>query len=408
MKSLLHKIAQGLAVLATGLLPSAALAGNTSTAPKHVFLLDMSYLDAQVNQGYGNNRQVLSLIEPIDRYEPGGGKQGTITAKPAVNYQFLVSQLLFGVTDNLTVAVAAPLVLQTDIDPKLGWIPGVYQPQLGREYSQDDFWQWAKSMGQKKPGRWTGNKNTLADLVVGGRWRLPQPESLKQLGIQTALALQIAFPTGASPDPEELVAAGTTVWDLHNYGDVEGHFAAERPFLDSNGVQRFNIGFDLGYSWLRTRTFDTPTGVKNPLLLTFAPYAGKTYDLNPGDFVHVTGLIEFAPLLGPTFATFVSKGRLDVAQKFPPLLNLQASYTWTYVDQSDWTSQSKVWDWDREKLWRPGDKNTVRLQADMSFLRLGLPLQLYAAYRNQEWIHGKNTRASNVTIAGARLILKFW
>lgn len=388
-------------------LPAMAWAGNTATAPKGVFVLDFSYMDATVNQGYNNSRDVVSLIEPIERYEPGGGKQGTITAKPSVVYNLFVSQLLFGVTDDLTVAIGAPLVRQTDIDPKLGWTPGIYQPQLGRPYSEDDFWQWAKSMGQKKPTRWVGNKNTMADIVLGGRWRLPRNDALKRAGIQSALALQFALPTGTAPDPEELVAAGTTVWDLHNYGDIEAHLSVERPVL-FDGVQRFNAGIDLAYSYLRTRTFDTPTGAKNPLLLTFSPYAGKTYELNPGDFFHVTGLVEFAPLLGPTWATFVSGGKLETAQKFPPLLNFLASYTWTHVDQSDWKSESKVWDWGREKLWRPGDKNTIRLQADVSLLRMGLPVQLYAAYRNQEWINGKNTRASNVAIAGLKLILKFW
>ena len=65
-------------------------------------------------------------------------------------------------------------------------------------------------------------------------------------------------------------------------------------------------------------------------------------------------------------------------------------------------------DWDREKYWQPGDKNILRASVTVSFLRLGVPLQLYASYRTQELIPGRYTRAASVFSAGVRTVFKFW
>ncbi len=384
-----------------------ARAANTVTLPEGTFLVDESWVDAVTTTAFDNNRKPQSLLLPIERYEPGGGLQGTITAKPVVRYRFLVSQLNYGVTDALSVAIGVPLVTSTTIDPRLGWVPGDYQSSLGRSYSETDFWQWAKSMGQDKPQAFDGNHYTLADLVLGARYRLPDFAFLDRLGLRAALGVQVALPTGKPADPEILVASGTAVWDLNNYGDAEAHLLFDRPFVHQ-GVTRLNLGLDAYYAWLRPREMVSPTGSKSPLLLTYAPYIGPTYTLDPGDFAGGTVSVDAVPWVGPAYATFVSGRSLGKARSFPPLLTVSAGFTWLHVGQTTFASDSPMWTWDHEKVFKPGFKTTVRLGADLSLLRLGLPLQLYARMTNQEWVPGQNIRASNTVSLGARVILKFW
>lgn len=392
---------------ATLLLATTTWASNTVTLPKGVFLLDESWASTTTDLRWDDNRNAQPLISGIQRYEPGGGLQGTITAKPHVEYKILVSQLQYGLTDALTVVLGLPIVRESRIQPHLGWTPGVYQPQLGRAYTEQDFWQWAKSMGQPKPGDFVGNINTPADAVVAVRWRVPDAWLPKALGLEMAMTGQFALPTGSSPDPEDLVAGGTRAWDLHDYGDLEVHLALEKPFRWEENT-RLRIGLDVYHSWLLEREFKAPRGDRSPLLLTFAPYVGDTFRLDPGDLTGVTGLVEVMPIVGPTWATWLSGRNRATSAKFPAMLMLWASLTHVAVAQSDWTSQSQWWDWQREKEWLPGDKHTVRLGAELSLLRVGLPLNFYASYRNQEWVPGKNTRASDVTQMGVRLIMKFW
>ncbi len=386
---------------------SAWAASNTTTLPKGVFLLDESWAFSTTDVRWDDNRSAQTLITGIQRYEPGGGLQGTITAKPYVEYKILVSQLQYGLTDALTLALALPLITETRIQPNLGWTPGVYQPQLGRAFTEQDFWQWAKSMGQPKPGDFVGNRNTPADMVVAMRWRVPDAWLPKALGLEMAMTGQFALPTGSTADPEDLVAGGTRVWDLHDYGDAEIHLALEKPFKWQENT-RLRIGLDVYHSWLFEREFTTPRGERSPLLLTYAPYVGDTFKLDPGNLTGVTGLVQVMPFIGPTWATWLSGRNRANSAKFPAMLMLWAGMTHVAVAQSNWTSQSQWWDWQREKEWLPGDKHTVRLGAEISLLRVGVPLNLYANYRNQEWVPGKNTRAANAAQAGVRLIMKFW
>lgn len=400
------RIALALHLIALWLLALPAQAANTTTLPKNVFILDAAWMDATTERAWDDARQPQSLLQGIQRYEPGGGLQGTITAQPKAQFRLLVPQILYGLTDDVTLALGMPVVTSIAIDPRLGWTPGVYQPSLGRPYSEDDFWQWAKSMGQKKPTSYMADA-ALADMVLGLRWRLPPIAFLDRAGVKAAAALQVALPTGKAADPEELVGAGTTLWDLHNYGDVEVHLGFDRP-LTWGGVNRINFGADIYYSWLRAREMVSPTGSKNPLLLTHAPYIGEKWTLDPGDFLGFIGSVELVPLVGPTWSSFISGHKIERARGFPPLLTVSLAHNYVRVGQTRFESASKIWSWDREKIWKPGDKNTVRLGAELSLLRLGLPLQFYAGYRDQEWVPGRNTRAANILSFGARLMLRFW
>jgi hypothetical protein len=392
------------------LVSTAAQAAETTTVPQGTFVIDVGYLHSTINKRWDGRRVGRSLIDDIPRYEPGGGLQGILSAQPNALYQGVLFQLGYGITDWLSFALYMPLIIATTVETNFQWQPGDFQSQLGRQYTEDDFWAWAGSLGQPKPpSKWVGNRSTFADIIVGLRARVPEFWVTKKLGLKAAATLQVALPTGRPADPEEVVAAGTTTFDLHSYGDLELHASWDRPFaVDSYGVPRLNLGGDFFFSWFRPKTFVTPTGVKNPLLSTYAPYVGPTYTVDPGDWVGATLSLEAAPFLGPTFAARVSGGDLEKARSFPPLVSLNVSYSYIATGQGRWYSDSAIWNYDREKMWQPGDKNLFRLGAVVSLLRVGLPLQLYAQYRAQDIIPGRFTRPSNVFNAGVRVILKFW
>ncbi len=388
-----------------------ASAAETTVLPKGAFVLDASYMYSTLDQRWDDDRASQPLLDSIKRYEPGAGWQGTITAKPEATFHILATQLMYGVTDSLTAAVIVPMVLRTNVRTNLGWQTGDYNPQLGRRYSEQDFWAWAESMGQPKPpGEWIGNRGVMADMVLGARYKLPQFSFMKSAGLDSALALQVALPTGNPPDPEELVTVGTTAWELHSYGDVEAHLAVSRPFWKDEELEadRFVLGADVFYAILRPREYDAPRGSRNPLLLNHQPFVGDTYTIDPGNWFGGTLSLDAVPFIGPTWSTFVSGNSLETAKKFPPLLTLTLSYSYIHTNPTDWQSESPLWEWDREKLWLRGDKNALRGMVTFSFLRMGLPLQAYVNYRSQTIIPGRNTRPSNVLAGGIRLLAKFW
>jgi len=392
------------------LLSSAAHATETQMLPKGAWVLDVAYLHSTIDKQWDGKRNAKSLIDDIPRYEPGGGLQGVLSARPHALFQIVLTQILYGVTDWLTLALYLPFVLRTTIDANFRWTPGDYQGQLGRVYSEDDFWAWAASLGQPRPpSTWVGNELTFADILVGARVAIPEFFVTRKLGVKLAGTVVVALPTGHVADPEEVVAAGTTSVDLHAYGDLELHLAWDRPFLvDQYEVPRVNLGGEFYYAWLRQKTLPTATGARNPLLNTYSPYVGTSYTIDPGDWFCSTISLEAAPILGPAYATLVSGGDLVKAHGLPPLVTLNFSYTYTATGQSRWYSDSAIWDYDKEKFWKPGDKNTFRFGGSVSFLRMGVPVQLYAQYRMQDLIGGRFTRASDSIVAGARVVLKFW
>ncbi len=394
------------AAVMIALLSAAAFADETQVLPRGVASLDVQYGRSRLDKRWGDDRAPLPLIDGMVRHEPGGGLQGTVTARPSVELDWLIAQLLYGVTDQLTAGIVVPVVLRSRVETQLGWTEGDYMGHLGRAYSEDDFWQWAESMGQVRPADvWEGNRGALADMLLAARWRFARQGWLERLGLNAAASVLVALPTGRNADPEELVAVGTNGWEIHSYGDVEVHLAAQRALLvDGRGLERLSIGTDLFFAWLRPRLFQTPRGERHPLLLTQQPYVGDTYVIDGGDWLAATILVDAALMAGPTWATRVSGGSLEKARALPPLLALGASYTYLATAQSDWRSDSALCDYERERHWRPGEKNIFRMQLTASLLRLGLPLQLYATWRTQELLAGRNTRPANFLGAGARLL----
>jgi hypothetical protein len=332
-----------------------------------------------------------------------------LRAKPQAQLHVLLIQALYGITDKLTAALYVPIVLNSRVTTNLSWEPGDYQSSLGRQYSENDFWGWASSLGQPRvPAVWEAGPR-LGDMILGGRYLLPQTEWMSKNFFRWCATLQIALPTGQNFDPEEAVSVGTNLWELHAAGDVEAHVSADKHFfVDDYGVYRLNVGVDLFYSFFRPREYKAGYGLKNPLLNNNAYYVGETYIVDGGDWLGGTISIDGTPILGPTRASIVSGGDPERAKGLPGLLNLHVSYTRIQTFQSDWQSQSPLWDWDREKFWQPGSKNIVRATATVSFLRLGVPIQIYARYQSGDLIPGAYSRPANVFTAGVRLVAKFW
>ncbi|MBM4319115.1 MAG: hypothetical protein FJ125_03945 [Deltaproteobacteria bacterium] len=390
------------------LAPAPARAGFTETLPQGVFLLEGAYYHSTLDRAYDDAGNVRPIIDEIPRYEPGGGKQGVIRPEAEVDFRIMVWLLQYGLLDWLSIGVGVPVVMASEVQPNLGWEPGDHQPALGHPYSEEEFWQWAASMDQPKPGSWSRDEPTLSDVVCGLRYRFSEHlPSLQGSGFAMALHAAYALPTGEPPDPEEVVAAGTTSWDLHSQGELQLHLAAEQTFGESLDG-RLTLGLDLFYEAFLEREYTTPTGKKHPLLLNQEDYAGPTYTLDPGDFWGAAVQATVVPWKGPLLATWLSRGGSPAARGFPPLLSLSLLYRHTRIGQSDWNSRSPLWDWQHEMSWRPGYKNILEGRITLSLLRIGAPLQLYLGYRDQQLIGGKNSRPSNVLSAGLQLLARLW
>ena len=395
-------------VLILVLWTSSARARFTTTVPKGTFVLDNTFFISQLSTAYDNNGNAKSLIDPIYRYEPGGGMQGIIIPDVKVRFYVYLLQLMYGITDSVSVGIGFPIVLKTTVSPNLGWKSGDYQWSLGRAYSGTDFWQWADSMGQPRPGNWSGNSGTLGDIVLGLRWKFTDLIGwCKKNSLSAAIAIMGALPTGRQADPENILGVGTHMWDLYSQGELAFHLSVEKGFpklLDN----RLFIGVDVFYEFFFQHTYTTPKGTKSPLLLTYQPYVGDTYKIDPGDFVGAAIAVDIVAIRGPAMRTWLVKYDKKKAAKLPPMLTFNFEYRHVHTMQSWWTSKSKIWDWDREKSWRPGYKNVLGGKLVLSLLRVGVPFDLYVGYRNQTWIGGKNTRAANVVITGIRFPMKFW
>lgn len=386
-----------------------AHAGLGDSLPRGTFLIDTSYVYAKTDRQFDQNGNSVALLAPTERYEAGAGLQGTIFAKPVLHQQVFVMQLLYGVTDRLTVGLANPMSISTVIYANLAWQPGDYQPSLGRPYSETDFWQWAKSMGQDKPAsRAVSNENAFGDTVLALRYRLPTSEWMDAHNISLGLQLQAALPTGREKSPESLLEIGNTAWWLHNYGDAEVHLALDwRPWWTAD-VARLTVSGEIFYSWLRTRTYKAAKGTKHPLLLTHAPYVGDTYEINGGDWQVGRMQVEWAPIIGPTFGTWMTQGSVEKARKFPPLLTVMVQYTFVNMQASVFNSNYPIWSLKQAEFWGAGYKHIFAAQATFSLLRLGAPIQIYARGRSLDILPGKNMRPANAVTVGMRLLAKFW
>lgn len=384
------------------ILPTRAFAGYAETVPQGLLLLDESFVMSWVSQRWNDNGKAAELLDPIERYDPGGGLQGILRPEPRAEVMLVVNTLQFGILDNLTFVLGIPVVVNSKVDPNLKWEPGIYQSQIGRKYSAEDFWSWAESMGQDKPQKWEGNAGVLSDIIMAMRFRWTHYiEWCNENDFQSALTVLGAIPTGQAQDPEEVVSIGTTMWDLNFQGDLAFHLGFDKKFekaLDG----RLGIGFEVFYETFFTRTMTSPKGEKHPLLLTLAPYIGRDYEVKPGDFSGFSFEVVTTPVKGPVLDTWLSKNE-NAAKMLPPLWTISIQYNFIHLQQSEWTSDYPMWDYDQEDLWRPGYKNVLTFRTDLSLLRVGVPIQIYASYRSLKLIPGKNARAPDIMTVGLRL-----
>jgi len=384
-----------------------ATAGFTETVPAETFVLDAKVSLAELTSRYNDSGKKVPLIDPVVLYEPGGSLQGTLTPQTDVDILLLINMLQYGILDNLTVAVGIPVVMYTDIGLDLNWTPGDYQTQLGRQYTEEDFWQWADTMGQPKPTGTRTNQGVMSDVVLGLRYRFSDDlEWFAGTGLAAAVSVMGALPTGKHPDSEELATMGTSMWSLHSQGELCFHLSLD---WEIPGVQgRLKLGTDLFYEFLFEHEYNTPTGSRHPLLLNYSSYVGDNYTIDPGDFAGASLQFDVIPWYGPALATWLVDGDAEKAAGLPPLLAISLRYTHTHLAPSDWSSESALWDWDNEKLWLTGHKNILWARVMLSLLRVGVPLQLYFDYRNQTWLGGRNSRATDVYSAGLVVPAKFW
>jgi len=399
----------GLAGLLTVFFLSApAHAGFTESLPKSTFLVEGTYIMSSISNAWDNDGNLGPIIDEIERYEPGGSLQGIIKPQVEANFGILLTTVQYGVTDSLSLALGIPVFIYSDVNPNLEWVEGDYQWLLGDTYSEEQFWEWALSMGQPKPGNWTGNQGRLADIIIGFRYRFTDRfKWFEKHGLAAAYTMMGSLPTGTATAAEEIISVGTTSWNLHFQGELAMHLSVDKSFkkyLDN----RVTIGLDFFYEIFFRHEYTTPTGEKNPLLLNLRPYVGDTYTIDPGDFLGFSAQIDLVPWKGPARATWLTKGSLEAAEKLPPLVTISLRYTYIYMGQTDWGSNSAIWEWEVEKYWRPGYKNILQGMLTISLLRLGIPLQPFVSYRNQSWLPGKNFRAASVLATGLRIPLKFW
>ena len=98
--------------------PNDADAGFAEALPKNTFLLDIQYNFSWLEGAWDNNASMGPLIPVIERYEPGGGKQGTLIPDASVRYHVMVFQLQYGIVDWLSLGFGVPVVIETSINPR--------------------------------------------------------------------------------------------------------------------------------------------------------------------------------------------------------------------------------------------------------------------------------------------------
>ncbi len=407
----MKKLAGLIAILGFLLFAACAHAGFTETLPKGTFIIDSSLIIANVTGAWDDDGNMGPIIQPDQRYEPTTGELlGTLAPQVEASHQVWVNVIQYGILDSLTAVVGIPLVLKTTVQPNFEWTPGDVIAQYGRRFeTADDFWSYASGYGQPELTDWEGNYGVLSDIILGTRYRFTDWFSwCKQNGLASALTVYGAVPTGSEPDPENPLSVGTTMWNMHFQGDIGFHLGIDKTF--SSLDDRLIIGLDLFYEIFLKHEYVTPTGtVHRIMLIDQDQEAGSTYTIDPGNFYGAALQLDFVPWKGPALATWLSSRDKAKAEKFPPILTFTFRYTFTRIGQTDWESNSELWNGDdKEEVYGPGYKNILTFMATVSLLRVGVPLQLYGGYRNQSWIPGKNFRAANVITAGFRLPLKFW
>ncbi len=353
-------------------------AGWTDTAPEHIFMFDLSYRTDTVRHLFDNKGNLVNLSPDIAFYDSSERWQGTLRI-PALNQETIgLYQVMYGVTDSLTLALVIPHIISTWTKLNLQWLPGDFDPSLGRSMTMEDFCLYIESMGQPCPHEWRGKDNQLGDIIVGLRYRFYMRKNFK-----LAFMGFISTRTGNPGDPEKLGAVGTTGYEYGSNGDLGFYFIGEKDF------RRIALNGEIFYEPFYTRDWSAPEGKLNPLLLNNASYVGKVYKIKPGDFYGFAMGTDFTIVRGSEKTTWLTRGNPEMQKSLPVLWLLSLSFKRTWGLPDKFYSHSEVFDREMElsHYWKL--KNTLQVVSTFSFFRLGVPLDLYGTYSDQELLGGR-------------------
>lgn len=386
-------------MLACGLLLAStrpALAGYADVPGRGTIVADVSLQFPYSRGAYDEKGNFGNLNEDIVMYDPAGTPLGTISV-PAYHYdRVLLSQLFYGFSDDFAAGVIVPYFLKSVTELRLNWTPGAYASDLGRPYSEDDFWRFAGSMGQGKPKDFEA-KNRLGDVVLGGLYQVKKTKRY-QLGVLSFASTQ----TGKPGDPEVLGATGTTGYELQSNGDVGLHLLGDY-FINP----RISVGGEVFYEWFFPRRLDSAMGSVNPLLSYEGKYNGGGYLVVPGDWIGSVVGADFVLLRGTNEPSWITRSNPKLQKTLPALLTAKPQLKYTRFFGNRYRSDSPFFDAEQARLHRSGYRVNVEFQATLNLLRYGAPVGLYYKYADQELIAGRSYFPIVNNIVGLQLFAAF-
>lgn len=390
-----RRLARLFAALAL-LAPAAAFAGYADVPGKGTFVADVSYQRATVRGAFDERGRYGNLNEDIVMYDPAGTPLGTISV-PAYHYDnVLLTQVFYGFTDKFAAGVIVPYFLDSVTELRLQWTPGAYASDLGRPYSEDDFWRFAGSMGQDKPGDFSAH-NRLGDIVLGGLYQITKTRRY-QLGVLSFASTR----TGELADPEVLGASGTTGYELQSNGDVGLHALGDY-FVNP----RISVGGEVFYEWFFPRRLPSAEGKINPLLSYEGRYNGGGYLTIPGDWIGGVVGADFTLLRGTNEPSWITRSNPAMQKTLPALLTVKPQFKTTRFFGERTRSKSAFFDAERNRDKPSGVRYNLEIQATTNLLRYGAPLGLYYKYVNQELVPGRNFIPITSHIFGVQLYAAF-
>jgi hypothetical protein len=368
-----------LALLALLAAAPRAFAGFADTPGKGMIILDVNYRYAWTEHFLDDHGRLTNLNADIVMYDPAGTPLGTISV-PAYHFdKVLLTQLFYGFTENFAGGVVVPYFLASQTDLHLNWTSGAYAGDLGRPYSEQDFWAFAGSMGQQKPKDFRAGAR-IGDVVLGGIYNLKKTKRW-----QTAALGFVSTRSGSKADPELLGAIGTSGFELQTNGDVGLHLLGDY-FLNP----RISAGGELFYEGFFPRRNRSALGTVNPLLSYEGRYNGGTYIVVPGDWFGATAGMQFTLLRGTNHESWITRGKPAMQKSLPALFTVRPSLKYTRFLGNRYASASDYFDRTMNASHRAANRYTFEFSAAANFLRYGVPLGPYYQYHSQELVRGTN------------------
>ena len=378
-----------------------AHAGWADTLPKHGVIIETGYSERVIATQFSGHGKDEPLAD-FDMYAPTGEYLGTIVAPArAVTTTWLVKTAV-GITDRFTFAVAVPIISERLTRLNLDWTEGDFSNDLGRPYSEDDFWQWANSMGQPTPTDWESDV-TLSDIALAGFYNF-----FKNKNLTFSLLGLVNTRTGEEADVEVLGSYGTTFYELGVAGDLGVHALFDFKFPETL-FDRVTLSAEVFYEYFFERKFKASQGIENPLVLNDAPFIGDSYRIKPGDYYGYGIGIDVGLIKGSDRPSWLTRSDPEFQKFLPPLLSVGVSMHNLYSLRAKFHSESEQWDDEQEAdgLNKEQRRFTFAGKVTVSLLRYGLPLDIFATYMNQDLIKGKNFRPITGFELGFRIYYSF-